>query len=106
MFREVGGEELYKEFQPKRIKKGIVSRLIVPDTETMQKYGSDDVQTLKEVRVEPGTSYRPASEMLLYGSDRVVITSFEEMMALAIESKKIHDLLQGIFEAHWHSLKK
>lgn len=106
VFNEVGGEELYKEFQPKRIKKGILSRMIVPNTEIMQRYASDDAQTLKEVRVEPNTNYRPASEMLLYGSDYVVITSFEEMMALTIESKKVHDLLKGIFEAHWQILKK
>jgi sugar-specific transcriptional regulator TrmB len=106
VFREVGGEELYKEFQPKRVKKGILSRIIVPNTEIMQKYASDDAQTLKEVRVEASESYLPASEMLLYGSNRVVITSFEEMMVLTIESKKVHDLLKGIFEAHWHALKK
>lgn len=106
VFREVGGEELYKEFQPKRIKRGILSRLIVPNTEIMQKYVSDDAQTLKEARIEQNTGYRPASEMLLYGSDRVVITSFEEMMALSIESRKIYDLLKGIFEAHWDALRK
>lgn len=106
VFREVGGKELYKEFQPKRIQKGIRSKLIVPNTEIMKKYASDDTQTLKETRVEQGENYRPASEMLLVGSDRVVITSFEEMMALSIESKKIHDLLKGIFEAHWETLKK
>lgn len=106
VFKEVGHEQLYRDFQPKRIKRGIKARLILPNTPTMEKYSSDDAATLKETRTDQSLEYKPASEMLIYGEDRVAITSFEEVMALIIESKKIHDLMKGIFEAHWRALGK
>jgi len=103
-FKEISRDFWYKEYQPKRIKNDIHLRLIVPDTELMREYSSDDASKSKETRINRSDGYRPLSELLIYGDDRVVITSFEEMIALIIESKNIYELLKGIFEANWLAL--
>ncbi|MBI2617920.1 hypothetical protein HYW58_00460 [Candidatus Kaiserbacteria bacterium] len=103
-FKETGKELWYTEYQPKRIKNKIRLRIVVPNTKHMKAYAANDAETLKETRVETYSKYAPESEMLLYGDSKIVITSFEEMMAIIVESKKVYELLSGIFEAHWRAL--
>lgn len=105
-FAQVSKSFWYEEYQPKRIEKKIWGRLIVPNISTMKTYASDDAKTLKQSRIDTSDHFNIDSDIILYGQNKVVITSFAELVGLVIESKKIHNMLKAIFESHWKSLEK
>jgi len=59
----------------------------------------------KETQIDRNEHFNVSSEIMIYGKDKVIMASFEEMIAVIIESEKIHDTLRAIFESHWQSLE-
>lgn len=105
-FIEKGKNFWYETYRPRRIEQNITSRVIVPGTPEMRDYALDDEISKKETRIDPKNHFNISSEIMLYGGEKTIMASFEEMVAVIIESKKIHDTLQAIFESHWYSLGK
>lgn len=104
-FGEKGKNFWYQNYRPKRLEQNITSRVIVPNTGEMNSYASDDLTAKKETRIDMSEDFNISSEIMIYGKDRVIMASFEEMIAVIIESEKIHNTLKVIFESHWRSLK-
>lgn len=104
-WRSTGGKGWWhREYRPRRLALNIYHRFIVPDLASMKTYTEENTKDLKkEVRVERGTPFLPKTDVLFYGGNRVLITSFEEHMGLIIESKLIHDTFVAIFERQWDS---
>lgn len=104
-WRSTGGSGWwYDEYRPRRLAQNIYNRFIVPNVGSFAEYATEEgVQ--KEVYIEHDPSFRPKTDIMLYGDDHTLITSFEEKMGLIIESKLIHDTFLAIFERQWDALK-
>jgi hypothetical protein len=91
-------------YRPQRVKQSISNQFIVGDTPVMRDYAKPNAEALKETRIDK--NFSPETDLLIYGGNKIIIASFYEEMGVIIESQKVHDLLAGIFEAHWAALNK
>jgi sugar-specific transcriptional regulator TrmB len=104
-WRSTGGTGWWhSEYRPRRLEKGIYHRFIVPSVPSMEEY-TKEKEMQKDVRVEHDHSFLPEADIFIYGTDHVLITSFEEKMGVMIESRLIHDTIRAIFERQWEVLK-
>jgi len=88
---------------PKRLEKKIIVKAIAPLTAVTKKFKSEDKKQLRITKISK-TNFIEA-ELMLYGTNKISIVSFDEMMGLLIESKKLFNTLKGLFEVHWGSLE-
>jgi len=51
-------------------------------------------------------SHNITADIVLYGLRHIAIISYDESTALVIESQKLFETLQMIFEAHWELLSQ
>lgn len=93
-------------YVPTRVKKNIFVRAIASDNEVWRTYKKTDRQSLRELRLTTSPKSNLAVEIDLYGSNKTAIISFEEQIALIIESEKIHTTLKSIFEMAWEGFGK
>lgn len=91
-----------KYYMPTRIERKIHLRAIVPKNDETIPFVKEDRASLRETRMTD--SHDINSDIMLYGKSHIAIISYQEMTALVIESKKLFDTLNAIFEAHWASL--
>jgi hypothetical protein len=101
---EHGLDFFLNTYRPERIKQDISNQFIVGDTAVMRDYAKNDAGANKETRIDK--NFAPETDLLIYGGNKIIIASFFEEMGVIIESQKVHDLLLGIFEAHWTALQK
>ncbi len=101
---EHGLDFFLNTYRPQRIKQNISNQFIVGDTPVMREYAEKDAGALKETRIDK--NFAPQTDLLIYGGNKIIIASFYEEMGVIIESQKVHDLLAGIFEAHWAAIQK
>jgi 2-phosphoglycerate kinase len=69
----------------------------------MRSYKSDDDTTKKETRILDGFS--PRTDILIYGTSKVIIASFYEQTGIIIDSADIHAVFEQIFAQQWNSIK-
>lgn len=91
-----------KYYMPTRMERKISLRAIVPKNDETVSFAREDKMSLRETKMTE--SQNISSDIMLYGKSNIAIISYEEMTGLVIESKKLFDTLQVIFEAHWNSL--
>ena len=96
-------EKFWRDYyMPSRIEKKIHLRAIMPKTEESVPFVKEDVVSLRETRMTDGDDI--AADIMLYGMRSIAIISYEESTALVVESQKLFETLQMIFEAHWQLL--
>lgn len=91
-------------YVPARVQKKIFVRAIATSTDLWEKYKALDVVQLRKLKLISAERFPFAVEINLYGNRYVAILSFEEKLALIVESEKIHSTLKSIFELQWESL--
>ena len=57
-----------------------------------------------QTKLVSSEKFKVEIEMVVYGKDKVGFVSYEEEMAIIIESQKIHDSQKGFFEVIWESV--
>ncbi|MDD5083910.1 MAG: helix-turn-helix domain-containing protein [Candidatus Moranbacteria bacterium] len=97
-------EFLNNFYVPTRVKQKIFVRAIATSNEVWKKYQPLDTAQLRKLKLIPEKQFPFAVEIDLYGDCYVAILSFEEKIALIIESEKIYSTLKSIFELQWGSL--
>lgn len=98
-------EKFFTEFYyDQRLQKRIFVRAILPDNANTREVVSHDQEQLRKTKLAPAGMFHLDIEINTYGKDRVGIISPKEDFALIIESKKIHDSLQSLFELVWSFL--
>ena len=96
--------DYFPNYLANRIKKKIHAKAIAPDTEIWRRALSRSRDELREVRFLPaGNSYTP--EINIY-DDKMLIISWEENIALIIESKELAALQRIVFDNLWRTLPK
>lgn len=97
-------EFYFEDFVPRRIKKNISFRGIVPGELNEYKAEENKVK-LREFRVVPVKEFPFKNEINIY-SNKISIMSFKDQIGLVIESKQISDTQRLIFELAWLGAKQ
>jgi len=93
-----------EHYRPSRIKKKIYTLAIVSDTPETRGYREYDTAGFHQTRIDTSDMLRVDSDILIFGGKHVALLSWAEMVGVVIESKRIHDTLQSIFDIHWSML--
>lgn len=101
----VGDEYFVKEYIPGRVKNNIWVNAIAPDTKAMKDVYPSDPKSYRVTRFMPADKLNVEIDMSLFGGYKILITGFDEHIAIIIESKKIYSSLKSIFEIMWESLE-
>lgn len=94
----------YDYYLPARLEKKIHLSAIVPKTAENESFVTEDPISLRETRMTD--SHNIMADIVLYGLRNIAIISYVESTALVIESKRLFETLQMIFEAHWELLSQ
>jgi len=92
-------------FMPKRKEKKIWARILFQDSETLRSIAHEAEKHFFQSRLVPSEKFNIQIEMVVYGKDKVGYVSYEEEMAIIIESYKIHNTQKSFFEVIWDSVK-
>ncbi|NTW30463.1 MAG: hypothetical protein HGA33_04235 [Candidatus Moranbacteria bacterium] len=93
-----------RHYRPIRKEKRIYTDVIVPDLPETRTYHKKDREDFHRTKIDTKGGDSIESDILLFGTRRIAILSWEEMTGVIIESAKIHATLSAIFTAHWESL--
>lgn len=88
-------------FYPKRVEKKIWVRAILPANEKTREITVDDEKILRSSKLISSEKFKMKVDIDIYGKNKVSLVSFEEEIAIIIESQKIYESIRGIFETIW-----
>ncbi|MDD3487202.1 MAG: helix-turn-helix domain-containing protein [Candidatus Moranbacteria bacterium] len=88
-------------YVPRRIERKIWVRAIMPDSKKSREFAKAEEKQLRRSKLVSEEEFNLDVEITLYGENKVGIISFEEEIAMMIESRKIHNSLKNIFEIMW-----
>jgi sugar-specific transcriptional regulator TrmB len=100
-------EYLNLHFLPKRVKMGIHAKVLMCHNDEKSKYhvytSGKTKQLLTEYRLLDFDFVNLYNEINIYGDNKIAFVMYgdEEMSALIIHNKKLHDSLQSIFDLTW-----
>jgi len=102
---KVLGMDWATDYLAKRVKKGIRVRIILPQTEMIDKtFNPLDQKQLRSSKLVNPKKYPFSVEVNIYGHQKVALMSSREEMAIIIEGAEIHNTLKLIFELLWDNL--
>jgi sugar-specific transcriptional regulator TrmB len=88
-------------FMPERKKKRIWARILFRDKTDFKSVAQEMSEYLTQIKFVPSDKFNIEIEMVVYGKNKVGFVSYEEEIALIIESQKIHDTQKSFFETIW-----
>jgi sugar-specific transcriptional regulator TrmB len=91
-------------FMPERKKKNIQARMLFRDSQSLRNIAQEMNNYLSKTKLVPGDKFEIEIEMVVYGKNKVGFVSYDEEIAIIIESQKIHDTQKGFFETIWSLL--
>jgi HTH-type transcriptional regulator, sugar sensing transcriptional regulator len=93
------------DYLAKRVKKGIRVRIILPQTEMIDKtFTPLDQKQLRSSKLVDAKKYPFSIEINIYGHQKVALMSSREEIGIIIEGTEIHNTLKLIFELLWDNL--
>lgn len=94
----------FPEFVKSRIKKKILARVILRDSEKARERQRLGSQELREVRIIPA-SYEYHGSVFIWGRKIAMFSYQPDLIAIVVESEALAKLEKAMFEVMWHSLK-
>jgi len=91
-------------FMPKRKEKKIWARILFRDNPELRTVAQEIKEYFSQTKLVPSEKFKVEIEMVIYGKDKVGYVSYDEEIAVIIESQKIHDTQKGFFETIWEML--
>jgi sugar-specific transcriptional regulator TrmB len=96
------GEFLKKRFIDLKVKKGVVSRVIVADTKFSKRYKALDLSSNRKTVIAKKYPLDLHSEVILYGEKEVAIIDFHQhIYGIVIESSTLYKSLEALFDYIW-----
>ncbi|MFA6047443.1 MAG: helix-turn-helix domain-containing protein [Parcubacteria group bacterium] len=92
-------------FMPKRKEKKIWARVLFKDNPELKSIAESGNVTFSQIKMVPSEKFNIEIEMVVYGKNKVGMVSYDEEMAIIIESQKIHDTQKSFFEVMWDMLQ-
>jgi len=99
------GEYFTDYFMPKRKEKKIWARILFRDIPELRSIAPRVEEYLSQAKFVPSEKFQMEIEMVIYAKDKVGFVSYDEEMAIIIESKKIFDTQKSLFEVIWENVK-
>jgi len=97
--------DFFDEFYvPERKKKNIWYKALIPNNADMKRRIDEAQKDLMLVKTIPEASFPVDVETLVYGNNKVCLISYEEEIAIVIESKNIFDMMKSTFLLIWNLL--
>lgn len=101
-FEQLGDDYFFKDYMPKRVKKKIFNRVIIANApDAMDKLVPYDVQSLRKTKLIQNEQLKIRIVLMLYGTSKIGITSYEDGFGMVIESQKIFETIRSFFEVMW-----
>ncbi len=91
-------------FMPKRKEKKIWARELFQDSPELRNLKNEERLHFFQSKLVPGDKFKIEIEMVIYGNNKVGFVSYDEEIAIIIESQKIHDTQKSFFETIWSLL--
>lgn len=91
-------------FMPERKKKKIWARILFKDNSDLRAVSQDESEHFFKSKLVPSEKFKVEIEMVVYGKNKVGFVSYDEEIAVIIESQKIHDTQKSFFEVIWDNL--
>jgi HTH-type transcriptional regulator, sugar sensing transcriptional regulator len=88
-------------FIPKRKEKKIWARIIFQNNPELRNVAEDQKEHFFQSKLVPSEKFKVEIEMVVYGNNKVGFVSYDEEIAVIIESQKIHDTQKSFFEVIW-----
>ena len=98
-----GLPNFFPEYYQRRTDAGINIRCIAPDNQLSLERQQHDKEEAREMKVIDRTKYEFSPELNIY-DDKVLISSWQEKMAILIESREIADLHKKMYDLLWDKL--
>jgi len=90
-------------FIPKRKEKKIWARILFPSSPELRTVSQDENEYFFQSRIVPSDKFKIEIEMVIYGGNKIGMVSYDEEIAIIIESQKIYDTQKGFFEVIWEA---
>lgn len=103
-FTRFDSDFFLKSYIPKRIQKKIWVRAIFPDNPIMRNFAKNDEIHLRRSKFVASNKFQIQIEVNLYGNGKIGLISYDEELAIIVESQKIYGTLKSIFETMWEML--
>lgn len=100
-----GLPEFFPEYYRRRAKQGIFIKAIVPQNAFSHERSLHDQEEMRAIRFLPEKEMSFSPEVNVY-NDKMLIASWNEKMAIIIESKELADLQRLTFELLWKTLPR
>ncbi|MDP1884181.1 MAG: helix-turn-helix domain-containing protein [Candidatus Moranbacteria bacterium] len=91
-------------FMPERQEKKIWARILFRNNPVLRDVAEELGAYFSQTKLVPSEKFNIQIEMVVYGYNKVGFVSYNEEMAIIIESQKIHDTQKGFFETIWDLL--
>lgn len=91
-------------FIPKRKEKKIWARILFHDNPDLRNLKQREQELWIQSKLVPSDKFKIEIEMVIYGSNKIGFVSYDEEIAIIIESQKIHNTQKGFFETIWGTL--
>ncbi len=88
-------------FMPKRKEKKIWARILFRDSPELRQVSQEGDKHFFQSKLVPSEKFKIEIEMVIYGKNKIGMVSYDEEMAIIIESQKIYDTQKSIFEVIW-----
>lgn len=92
-------------FIPKRKEKKIWARILFHDNPELRDLKLREQELFFKSKLVPSEKFKVEIEMVIYGKNKVGFVSYDEEIAIIIESQKIHDTQKSFFEVIWEAVK-
>lgn len=95
------GDYFVDHFIPERKRKKIWARFLFHDNPRLRKLKHREHELFLKSKLVSSDHFKIEIEMVIYGQDKIGFVSYNEDMAVIIESQKIHNTLKSFFEVIW-----
>jgi HTH-type transcriptional regulator, sugar sensing transcriptional regulator len=92
-------------FIPKRKEKKIWARILFQDNPELRNVARNEKEHFFQSKLVPSEKFKVEIEMVVYGNNKVGFVSYDEEIAIIVESQKIHDTQRSFFEVIWDVLQ-
>jgi sugar-specific transcriptional regulator TrmB len=93
-------------FIPKRKEKKVWARILFQDNPELRNIAQEGKEHFFQGKLVPSDKFKIEIEMVVYGKNKVGMVSYDEEIAIIIESQKIHDTQKSFFETIWEMIPK
>ena len=88
-------------FIPKRKEKKIWARILFQNNPELRMVAQDEKEHFFQSRLVDSEKFKVEIEMVIYGGNKIGMVSYDEEIAIIIESQMIHNTQKSFFETMW-----